>query len=285
MKVVFYRAPGKFREESLLRAIKTACKLAGDTIVEVLNNVETPEPGDVGIMVGMKASALRDKCVAAGQRVVVADKGYDRKDDWWRVSINAHQPTAYLMTMYRPADRMRDSGWKFKPWRRDGDGRFVLIAGGGAKYHSVWQMEGPAAWAGSTVRGVRAAGWRGEIQYRPKPSQPDKTVPADSVLSSPKYMSQALDGAHAMVTFGSNACFEAVLAGVPSVILGDAVLAPISSTSLADVCSPRLATDAEREQLLRALAYCQFRETEWKAGTAWPEIKRQLDEVGRCGGI
>lgn len=283
MKVVFYRAPGKFREESLMAAVRRACELAGDTFTEALNSVDTPEPCDVCFMVGMKASALRDRCVAAGQRVVVADKGYDRKDDWWRVSINAHQPTAYLMTMYRPPDRMRAAGWTFKPWRRDG--RFVLIAGGGAKYHSVWNMEGPAAWAGSMVRGVRAAGWRGEIQYRPKPSQPDKTVPADSVLSSPKYMSQALDGAHAMVTFGSNACFEAVLAGVPSVILGDAVLAPISSTKLADVTAPRLASDAEREQLLRALAYCQFRESEWKAGTAWPEIKRQLDEVGRCGAI
>lgn len=104
-------------------------------------------------------------------------------------------------------------------------------------------------------------------------------MPADAVLSGPKYMTQALDDCHAMVTFGSNACFEAVLSGVPSIVLGDAVMRSISSTDLADVLNPRLATDAERYQVLTALSYCQFREAEWRDGTAWPEMKQQLREV------
>ncbi len=281
MKVVFYRAPGKFREESLLAAIQAACRDAGDTFEVMDNSIDTPAPADVCFMVGMKASALRNRCVVAGQRVVVCDKGYDRKDDWWRVAIDAHQPTRYLMSLDRPADRMRQARWHPVEWYHNNRRRFVLIAGGGAKYHSVHQMEGPADWAVTMVREIRAAGWTGEIQYRPKPSQPDKTVPDGAVLSSPKYMVQALDHCHAMVTFGSNACFEAVMSGVPSIILGDAVLRAISSTSLADVLEPHQASMDDRYRLLSALAYCQFREAEWKAGTVWPEIKRQLDEVLR----
>ncbi len=281
MKVVFYRAPGKFREQTLLDAVAAGVVADGDTFEVMDNSIDAPAAADVCFMVGMKASALRDRCVAAGQRVVVCDKGYDRKDDWWRVSIDSHQPTRYLMDLERPVNRMRQARWCPVEWYHNNQRRFVLIAGGGAKYHSVHRMEGPAAWAVTMVREIRAAGGTGEIQYRPKPSQPDKTVPPGAVLSAPKYMVHALADCHAMVTFGSNACFEAVLCGVPSIVLGDAVLAPISSTSLADVLEPRQASMDDRYRLLSTLAYCQFREAEWQAGTAWPEIKRQLREVSQ----
>lgn len=279
VRVVFYRSPGKFREEPLQRAVQAACELAGDEFVVELNSVEEPAPGAVAIMVGMKATALRQRCIAAGQRVIIADKGYDRKDDWWRVAIDAHQPSKYLMQLNRPKDRMKAAGWRFLPWHHENKRQFVLIAGGGAKYHSVWNLSPPAVWADETARAIRAAGWTGEIRYRPKPSQPDKTVPAGTVLSAPKYMVQALEHCHAIVTYGSNACFEAICSGVPSVITGDAVMAAVSSRSVNEVCAPYLATDAERMTALRNLAYCQFRETEFIAGTAWPELKRQMDEV------
>jgi hypothetical protein len=277
MHVVFYQAPGKHREESIREAVVKGIRRAGDSVVLALNSVEELVPADVAVMVGMKAYSLRDRCVRAGTRVIILDKGYDRKEDWWRVSIDAHQPTRYLLDLSRPTDRMLEAGWKFKPWRTSGS--FVLIAGGGAKYHSVWNLPSVADWAQQTVDEVRAAGWSGEIQYRPKPSQPDKTVPRGAVLSSPKYMRQALEGAHATTTFGSNACFESVLEGIPCVVTGDAVLGSICSRSNADVLAPVQASLEDRHRVFTNLAYCQFREREWSSGFAWPEIRRQLDEV------
>lgn len=277
MKVVFYVAPGKFREEGLLQAVQRGVEAAGDGFEVHPNNISVPVAGDVACMIGMKSTDLRLRCLAAGQRVLTFDKGYDRKDDWWRVSVDRHQPTDYLLDITRPGDRMTAAGWQMLPWRKSG--QFVLIAGGGAKYHSVWGMEGPADWASRITREIREAGWKGEIQYRPKPSQPDKTVPKGAVLSSPKYMTQALEDCWAMVTFGSNACFEAMCMGVPSIVLGDAVMRDVSSRSIEAVCKPFMAPDAVRRTILSNLAYCQFRQIEWSGGIAWPEVKRQMHEV------
>lgn len=282
MKVVFYGAPGKFRELGIQQAIGRGVSSCGDDFRVETNSTHEPVPADVAMMVGMKATGLRERCLAAGQRVIVIDKGYDRKEDWWRVSVDRHQPTDYLMSLKRPTDRRMSAGWKLRPWRAHNAGRFVLITGGGAKYHSVWNLEPPAQWATDTFRAIRAAGWQGEIQYRPKPSQPDKTVPTGCVLSKPKAFVDALEGCHAIVTYGSNACFEAMCRGVPSIVTGDAVMRPISSTLVTDVRRPYLASEDDRRQILSALAYCQFREREWSDGTAWPEMRRQLDEVPSC---
>jgi hypothetical protein len=277
MRVHLYVSPGKFREENLVKAIAAGVRDAGDQFSCGLNSVHQPVLADVAVMIGMKSADLRQRCVAAGQRVLTFDKGYDRKEDWWRVAIDRHQPTDYLPLLDRPADRRIAARWRTLPWRANG--QFVLIAGGGAKYHSVWNLSPVAQWAQEMVDGIRAAGWQGDIQYRPKPSQPDKTVPAGSTLSAPKHIVDAMKGCHAVVTFGSNACFEAVCQGVPAIVLGDAVMRPISSTSLAEVCAPRLASVDDRLRILNALAFCQFREGEWSAGKAWPEVKRQLEEV------
>jgi hypothetical protein len=87
------------------------------------------------------------------------------------------------------------------------------------------------------------------------------------------------DGAHALITYGSNACFEAMLAGVPSIVIGDAVMRPVSSTSLAEIERPRFASEDDRLSLLSALAYCQFRLHEIAIGAGINELKSQLREV------
>jgi hypothetical protein len=279
MKVVFYYAEGKSREGPLKEAFQHACRRYRDDLVWLPNSAETPAPADVAVMVGMKSTALRLACLAAGQRVLTFDKGYDRKDDWWRVSIDTHQPTRYLNQLRRPMDRYMEAGWNFAPWRASGSGQHVIIAGGGLKYHKVHRLPDPTDYARELARQVRDMGWSGEIFYRPKPSMPDIVPVEGTTLSRHKYIGQVLAGAHALVTFGSNACFEAMLAGVPSIVLGDAVMRPISSTQIESIMHPRLAEDGERARLLHTLAYCQFREREISKGKAWDEIKLQLREV------
>jgi hypothetical protein len=287
MKFAFYISTGKSREAPLRDAWVAGCKVTGDELVVLPNSVAEPVPADVAVMVGLKSIDFRFKCQALGQRVLTFDKGYDRKEDWWRVSIDTHQPTPYLMTLKRPDDRMRAAGWSLMPWRVSNPDSPVIIAGGGRKYYDAHDLAEPVAYIGSIVEAIRAAGCRRKIWYRPKPSMADVIPVRDTVLSRHKSIYQILgghaagsgDGAHALITYGSNACFEAMLAGVPSIVIGDAVMRPVSSTSLAEIERPRFASEDDRLSLLSTLAYCQFRLHEIAIGAGINELKTQLREV------
>lgn len=278
MKFVFYVSTGKSREGPLADAWARGALLAGDEIQVVPNNV-APLEADVAVMVGLKSINLRDQCRAMGQRVLTFDKGYDRKEDWWRVSIDEHQPTHYLPDLRRPPDRMTAAGWTIKPWRDDRLDRHVIIAGGGRKYYEAHDLPEPVEYVAEIVRGIRAAGCRRKIWYRPKPSMSDVLPVADTTLSRHKSIYEILGNAHALVTFGSNACFEALLAGVPSIVLGDAIARPVSSMALTEIEHPKMVDDETRLTFLQSLAYCQFRLKEIASGQAIHELKAQLREV------
>lgn len=276
MRFIFYVSQGKSREAPLCEAWIKGARASGDELVVKPNDVKQPEPGDVAIMVGLKSIDFRFKCQALGQRVLTFDKGYDRKHDWWRVSIDTHQPTRYLMQMQRTPDRMHACGWIEKPWREDHENNPVIIAGGGRKYYNAHDLPDPVEYVGDIVSSIRAAGCRRKIFYRPKPSMSDVQPVPGTILSRHKSIYEILDNAHALITFGSNACFEAMLSGVPSIVLGDAIARPISSTSLDDINAPLLAAPDDRARLLASLSYCQFRLNELASGWAIDELKTQL---------
>ena len=75
---------------------------------------------------------------------------------------------------------------------------------------------------------------------------------------------------HAVVTHGSNTCYEAALFGLPSVVLGDGVMVGVSSTSLEDVERPRL---GERQPVFNALAYHQWTLKELSRGHAFGSMR------------
>lgn len=279
MKFAFYIATGKSREAPLRDAWVAGCRAARQPIQVTTNDVVEPLDADVAIMVGMKSMELRERCKAAGQRVLTFDKGYNRKGEWWRMAIDVHQPTEYLRFIPRPTDRMDANGWKASPWREDDPSNHVIIAGGGRKYYNTHDLPDPETYVAQLVDSIRAAGSVRKIWYRPKPSMAECMPVAGTTLSRHKSIYEVLKGAHVLITFGSNACFEAALAGVPSIVLGDAVLKSISSTSLDDVEAPLMASNEERLSLLSSLAYCQFRLSEISNGTAIDEIKTQLREV------
>jgi len=281
MKFAFYVSTGKSREAPLRDAWTAGAAALGDELVVTSNDVAAPIDADVAVMVGLKSIDLREACKAAGQRVLIFDKGYDRKEDWWRVSIDAHQPTDYLTKLVRPRARMDKCGWNPKPWRAPTPDGHVIIAGGGRKYYDAHDLPDPADYIAGVVADLRAAGCSRRIWYRPKPSMADVAPVADTTLSRHKSIYDLLKGAHVLVTFGSNACFEAVLAGIPSIVTGDAVMRPISSTRLDEIEAPHLADDGGRLSLLSSLAYCQFRLSEISQGWGVHEIKAQLQEIVR----
>lgn len=280
MKVRFWHSD-KPRERILAEAFLAGVRLHGDDVDARPLGQEVTTDCDVAAMVGVKSRELFQAHGRAGIHLVYLDKGYDRHGssdsvrawEYWRVAVDAHQPTAKYRSDLE-ADRRERFGWQIKPWRATG--RQILIAGSSQKYHDFYALRDPTAWAGKLVKQIAGHSSR-PIVYRPKPSW-SAAVPIDGThFSGPsESIVAALAGAHALVTHGSNACFEAILLGVPCIVLGDAVAKPISSTAIEEIEAPRLASDEERSAWLNFLAYQQWTLAEMASGEMWKRIRPQI---------
>lgn len=282
MRVVFWHSD-KEREIVLAEAFLAGVRNAGDEGVSrpIKRDVEVDHDCDVAVMVGVKSRELFRAHARVGVQVIALDKGYARHKhvggiawEYWRVSVGSHQPTQMLSTP-RPSDRWEKLGLRVAPWRKNGN--HILFAGSSAKYHEFYGIQDPSRYAFKRIREMREFTNR-EVVYRPKPSWHDAVPVSGSVFNTKGTINDALLGAHALVTHGSNACFEAMLLGVPSIILGDGVAKPISSTKLEDIRSPRLAKNKERLALLSSLAYFQWTLAEMASGEAWEFLRPMVPE-------
>lgn len=214
----------------------------------------------------------------AGTTVILVDQGYFKETRFHRVSVNAHHPTWYLATAKHGPERWDSFRVPVRPWRKQGD--LILIAGGSEKYHRFYDLPHPNIYYKNLIDRLQLTGR--PIVYRPKPSWQDAKPISGSVYSHRRgpnynYLFDSLRKSHVMVTHGSNACYEAMIYGVPSIVLGDGIAKPISSTSLDDIENPRIAPEEERMQLLWNLAWCQFSWGEFIDGTAWRHLRNVID--------
>lgn len=274
----------KPREWQLADAVLRGAAKHGNVVSSSsLGSEHDPSECDVACFVGVKSRELFKRYHAAGVHTLMLDKGYVRDKStgvgpwkFWRVAIDAHHPTRQLglASLRQPDDRFRALGIEMQPWRTTGG--HVLIAGSSAKYHAFYGKMDPTSFAKKTYRELTAFTDR-SVVYRPKPSWHD-AVPLTKARYSrpPETMAQALVNCWVTVTHGSNACFDSVIAGVPTIILGDGVALPISSTNICDIESPRLATTAERLQWLSNLAYYQWTMSEFASGDAWAFLGEML---------
>lgn len=280
---VLFAASDKDREQRLARAFAQGLETHGDSAV-ICHNGALPSLAefDAVAMVGVKSKAIFEATRRAGRLPIMLDKGYVRNRraggrtwEYWRLSVGAHHPTrTTLMATDYPADRFEALELPVRKWRRRGSK--VVIAGSSAKYHDFHGLPDPSAYAAGLIEQLHMVTTL-PIVYRPKPSWRDaRPIPGARYSSPPESLAACLEGAFALVTHGSNACFEAALWGVPSIVLGDAVAAPISSTDLAGLRKPKRET---RDQWLANLAYHQWTEDEFASGEAWATISRQIEHV------
>lgn len=285
MKVVFFRSSNA-REGMLAEAFAEGVKAHGDDaeIRVIKTGEELAEDAGAIVLAGVKSREIYWRHWREGTNVIYLDKGYMRhlmaggpvrQWEYWRAAVNGHHPTRYLGQMRKPTDRLERLEVDIKPWRKSGSK--IIFAGSSEKYHEFYGLHDPTRYAERVVRNLKDVAPGMRIVYRPKPSWKGAVPVAGAAYSrGADKIGDALKDAHALVTHGSNACFEAVLHGVPCIILGDGVAKPISDTSLHHVMEPRLATDAEREQWLANLAYCQWTLAEYATGEAWKTIRPQL---------
>lgn len=282
MKIAFLHSD-KSRERLLADAFLMGARAHGhETIALSLGQETEADLFDVAVMVGVKSRERFYAQRRLGRHVIMLDKGYSRHKreggrtwEFWRTAVDAHQPTSRLSKITQPDDRMVAAGWRPKRWRKSG--AHIIVAGSSEKYHAFYGLVHPTRYA----RGIVLRLWQHSqdlrIVYRPKPSWHDATPLKRAAFSRPpESLSDLLPSAHALITHGSNACFDAVMAGVPAIVLGDGVAKPISSTSLKDIDAPLMVDSAIRRQWLANLAYFQWTESEMASGECWAFLQGQI---------
>lgn len=243
----------------------------------------TPEPRDydcdVAVVFGVKGRNLFKAYRNVSYPVVMLDKAFLPGNRWEyiRASVNAHQPTEYLMDIQRPFDRLERLGIAVKPWRRDGH---IVIAGSSEKYHAFHGLCEPNEYAEFMVREIREYDRARHIVYRPKPTwRGGRAISGASFSGRDESLEQVLRNASVLVTHGSGASINAIIAGVPCIVLGGGVAAAVSSAHISDVLAPMQCSDDDRMQWLANLAYCQWTREELRSGMAWQHIRAEIRKV------
>ena len=291
MKVAFLQNTHR-REQMLAHALRRGMAAHKDKL-EIVPYDDDPHDLDCDAIAfaGVKCREWHQFCRDSGRRFLYFDKGYyyPKEKDYsagmkilncWRVAVDTNQPLEYLAGARHTAKRWNSFGPQPKPWREATPDGHIIVAGSSPKFHLFHGLPEPTAWASAVVAELRRHTDR-PIHYRPKPSWwigcPDKAVPIDGTEFVPdRSFEERAAGAHAIVTYGSNAALIGMLMGVPSVILGNGVMRLISSTDLSEAEDPQMATEEERLQLLANLAHSQFTLAEWAKGEAWGSIKARF---------
>lgn len=273
MDIAFFVSPRKRTEQHLAMCFKEGAERHGHRVEFITARVR-PD-ADAVCVIGIKDANLMNHYRRAGVPVMYWDKAYDRNKGWYRLAINNNHPTDYLTKLGCPDDRRKMFGWHEPlPWRTRG--KHILIAGSSGKFHHMNGIITPEEDVRQIVDHVRRLGNTMEIIYRPKPSY-DKAHAVDgSVFDRSGTIEDRLRKCWCLITRGSNACFEAMMLGIPSIVLGTAIVRPISSTALGDINAPRLASDVERISWLNDLAYCQWKPEELVSGRAWEWMSGKL---------
>lgn len=305
MKAIFWIRPERdharsdWRETNLAQAIQNGAALCGDE-VQIKDYTGTPEVEkcDLVLGVGVKRRDLFRAYNAAGISYCYFDKGYDRKraSEWleyWRVSVNGHQPLRYVEHADNDSQRADSMRLSLTPdwYSRNKAKRYIMVDGSSPKHHyfhlqKALTQEELVAYAEelsrSLVQRVCDQSQR-PIIYRPKPSNRHAKRIMGHAGGEPIQWSRDKDPvpdlsiSHAVVTYSSNICLDAILYGVPAIVLGDGIARPISSQSLDELERPRLANIEERQRWLNNACWCQFKVNEFANGLGWQTIREMYE--------
>ncbi len=283
MRWVLFRAEKGYERALGPALIEGAAAHGDEIIVRPMDEYRGPE-GDGGIIFGVVRREILWDYQRAGVPVCYLDKGFIRESapwngemipKWWRLCVNATHPTDYMTDVDMPGDRWAATGVHAAP--RQTTGTKIVIAGSSAKFHETMNLPPPTEWTATLVRKIRKR-TDAEIVYRPKPSWRFAEPVAGTTFDygARTRFTDILAEASVVVTWGSIASVDANLAGVPTIVLGNAPARPVSATDLDLIATPYWAPDPLRAQWLANLAYCAWTPQEIRSGQAWGGFRDQM---------
>lgn len=202
---------------------------------------------------------LVKKWRASGRPFIYWDRGYCRRvfatwlprgadGGYYRWHVNSFQ-----MQRIRdvPDDRWRSMDTPLVPWAKGG--RHVVIAAPTRTYSKFHEIE---SWIADTIDALGRVTDR-QLVIRDK-AQLGRSLQAD------------LEGAHALVSHGSNAAVEAAICGCPVFVHQDSAAALVGLTDLKKIEQP---VYPDRQPWVNSLCYYQFNEAELVDGTLWRMVE------------
>lgn len=287
--MTFYRSNKPLEHKMADAFAKMAAKAGIEFRKIVTSDYDGPlEDTDIAVVMGVKG--ISKTCIAEhrmlGKTVIYIDKGYTRikSEDpalsvkYWRISINAAQPLEYFQKIKRPKDRWKKTGFKVFP-RQEKTGNRIIFAGSSQKYCTFNRLGDATQYAKTVIKRASKSIKDNDFEYiyRPKPSWKEAVEIEGSTFSQSRCgIDVELRKAHVLITHGSNAAMDAIRYGVPTLVLGDAIVKPIAMTEYSQLRKPTFPTDEERFQLFYDLAYCQWTVEEFESGEAWETIEEQI---------
>lgn len=290
MKVAIYIAD-KPREHYLAKCVTEGVRRAGDKAVTLWRSDFTePLPDvDIACVVGVKSNSnwFIKQHVDAGKHALYFDKGYVRQTlgktqgGWlyWRVAIDGHQPTDYFRKVQQPSDRW--DALRLRIFDGIGLGDHILYAGSSQKFCDFYQLGDATEYAINLIREIKKH-TKSKVIYRPKPSWREAIpVPGTIFSRPPNKIFDAIKKSHVMVTYGSNAVFEASIIGMPTLVIGTAVTRSIAERKLSNIDNPYKPSAEIRYSLLCDLAYCQWKMSEFESGKAWLHLRNTIEAMDK----
>lgn len=303
MNVHFHVVGEKQREHDVADAVGQGVKACGDefTKSDAADFVEPDARVDVACVFALKGNAKRilDAYHVMGARTMLFDKGLIRAstglgapNGYYRVSIDEFMPLGRIERMMREGvspNRWIETGLRPRERVKTTATGAVIYAGSSQKYCDFHGLGDEHEYAEDICRRIRKkAGKDRPIFYRPKPSYGFARVVEGTIFSRPTgeraadfhvgSLGDLLPRAHALVTHGSHASIDAILAGVPAIVLGDGAARPVSGTDLEDLREYPSFPDREvRFSWLSSIAWFQWKVPEMVDGSMWRFLRQEME--------
>jgi hypothetical protein len=212
---------------------------------------------------------IRNRQQIDGNHFISMDVGYLGNPAKWRsIGFDGQNGRAnFCINENMPATRRNKYHWNLKPWNPGSE--HVLVCAQDPNETALRGLNHDA-WIRDTIAELETI-VNVPVKLRPPPDPQMSHKAAKSDLTSD------LTGAMCVVAYNSNAAVDAILAGIPAIVLDQGAMAwPMCGHSLESVLDPPM---LDREQWLNNLSFCQWSIKEIETGLAWDHLENGPMEI------
>ena len=224
---------------------------------------------DLAIFWGHRMMELINRQRTLGSDYLVAERGYvGDRFAWTSLGYNGLNGRADFLNNGKDGDRWNKyfSGL-MHPWKFNGD--YILIMGQVSGDASLSELGDFNKWVAKMLSKIKEH-HVGMVAYRPHPLARQKAPHGLRCISGT--LDEDLADASLAVTYNSNSGVDAILAGVPTIVMDEGSMAwPVASHD------PALVVYPDRTTWANELAWCQWADDEIKNGDAWEHLKQKYE--------
>jgi hypothetical protein len=278
--------------QAITSGLREATKIYNDDFEVVHNETfdDVDYDVDVACTFGLMGNVpeIVSAYVNRGKHAIMFDKALFRhlgggSHSTFRVGIDGPSPVKYIMRTSRNFDRFERRRIQLFP-RKEMHGRpKVVYCGSSQKYCDFYKLGDANEYALDVFRQMREVSSKAIFVYRPKPSwQGGRELPDTIYSDRTRGLAAELDRCNLLVTHGSAAAVEAIVAGIPIITLGPCASQFVANRTIDNesILDPYFPSDNARWTWLCNLAYCQWDQDEIRSGEAWGFIRNEIMELG-----